>query len=149
MNAPEAATWIAERLDEDGIDYAIGGALALIAWGAPRATAAVDLSVFVETRELDRVLGALERAGVMVHADAAKEIERIAMFRGRLGRVPVDVFLSAHPHHHAMRERRRLLERLLAVRPELDLGYVESWLSRMVPAGDRRFDLLARLRARA
>ncbi len=181
MNAPEAAAWIADRLDEDGIDYAIGGALALIAWGAPRSTADVDISVFVDKREIDRVLAALERAGVMVPADAAKEVERIAMFRGLLGRIPVDVFLSAHPHQHAMRERRRLmeltegderwfvsaedlvvlkllyarpkdeldLERLLAVRTELDLGYVEEWLARMLPAGDRRFEMLARLRARA
>jgi len=180
MNAPDAAAWLADRLDEDGIDYAIGGALALVAWGAPRATADVDISVFVDTPELHRVIGALERAGVMVPADAAKEIERIGMFRGQLGRTPIDVFLSAHPHQHAMRESRCLMEltegverwfvsaedlvvlkviygrpkddidlqRLLAVRTDLDLDYVEGWLTKMVPPEDRRLEMFARLRGR-
>jgi hypothetical protein len=110
MSAPEAAAWVADRFDEDGIDYAIGGALALIAWGIPRATAYVDISAFVERTSLPRVLDALERAGVMVPADAAANIERIGMFRGLLGRIPIDVFTSEHPHQHAMRERRCLLE---------------------------------------
>lgn len=181
MNAPEAAGWVADRFVEDNIDYAIGGALALIAWGAPRATAAVDISAFVDTREFQRVVDALERAGVMVPADAAKDVERIGMFRGVRGRIPIDVFISAHPHQHAMRERRCKLEltegeerwfvsaedlvvlkvlygrpkdeidleRLLAVRTDLDLDYVEGWLAKMVPEGDRRFEMLARLRSRA
>jgi hypothetical protein len=179
MNAPDAASWIASRFDEDGIEYAIGGALALIAWGAPRSTA--DVSAFVARRELDRVLGSLERAGVMVPADAAKTVERIGMFRGLMGRVPVDVFTSEHPHQQAMRERRCQLEltegtlrwfvspedlavlkllyarpkdeldleRLFAVRTNLDFTYVEGWLARMVPAGDRRLELFNRLRDRA
>jgi hypothetical protein len=180
MSAPEAAAWIADRFDEDGIEYAIGGALALIAWGAPRATADVDISAFVERRDSKRVLGALERAGVMFPNDAANQIERMGFFRGQLGRIPIDVFISEHPHQHAMHERRQLLEltegrprwfvspedlvilkifygrakdeldieRLLTIRPDLDLSYVEGWLKQMVPAGDRRFEMLARLRAR-
>jgi hypothetical protein len=104
----------------------------------------------------------------------------MGFFRGQLGRIPIDVFISEHPHQHAMHERRRLLDltdggprwfvspedlvvlkifygrakdeldlaRLLAVRTDLDLGYVEEWLGKMLPAGDRRFEMLARLRAR-
>jgi hypothetical protein len=179
MNATEAAAWVADRFDEDGIEYAIGGALALIAWGAPRATADVDISAFVDRRDANRVLAALERAGVMFPTDATQQIERMGFFRGQLGRIPIDV-ISEHPHQHAMRERRRLLDltdggprwfvspedlvvlkifygrakdeldvaRLLAVRTDLDLGYVEEWLTKMLPAGDRRFEMLARLRAR-
>jgi hypothetical protein len=181
MSAPEAAAWVADRFDEDGIDYAIGGALALIAWGIPRATAYVDISAFVERTSLPRVLDALERAGVMVPADAAANIGRIGMFRGLVGRIPIDVFTSEHPHQHAMRERRCLLElgegrsrwfvsredlvvlKVLYARPkdeldleafvsvhtDLDFAYVEGWLAKMVPAGDRPFEMLARLRARA
>ena len=40
------------------------------------------------------------------------------------------------------------IERLLAIRTDLDLSYVEGWLRQMLPAGDRRFEMLARLRAR-
>lgn len=181
MSAPDVAARVADRFDEAGIAYAIGGALALIAWGAPRATADVDISVFVGPDELPRVLDALERAGVMLPGDAARSAARIGLFRGALGRTPVDVYTSSHPHHQAMYERRRLVElpggaarwfispedlavlkifygrakdeldlqRLVAVRPDLDLDYVEGWIRTMVPAGDRRFELIASLRGRA
>jgi hypothetical protein len=181
MSAADAAARIADRLDEDGIEYAIGGALALGVWGAPRSTVDVDLTVFVEPGDLSRVVAALERAGVMLDPGAEREAARIGLFRGRLGRTPVDVFVASHPHHHEMRGRRLTavdpggatrwfispedlvvlklfygrpkdeidLERLFAVRPDLDLDYVEGWIERMVPAGDRRLALLARLRRRS
>ncbi len=44
MNAADAAHRIAASLDEAGISYAIGGALALGVWGAPRATKDVDMT---------------------------------------------------------------------------------------------------------
>ncbi len=34
------------------------------------------------------------------------------------------------------------LERLIAVRPDMDLSYVRTWMTRMIPAGDRRFAAL-------
>jgi hypothetical protein len=40
------------------------------------------------------------------------------------------------------------LRRFFAVRTDLDLEYIERWLAKMIPAGDRRFEMLARLRAR-
>ena len=52
MNAIEAARQIGSCLDEDGVPYAIGGALALGVWGVPRATKDVDLSVFDRVDEL-------------------------------------------------------------------------------------------------
>jgi len=54
LNALAVARRIAERLDEDGLPYGIGGALALGVWGAPRATKDVDLTVFVGEHELSR-----------------------------------------------------------------------------------------------
>ena len=44
MNAFELSEHIAARLDEDGLPYAIGGALALTAWSIPRDTKDVDIS---------------------------------------------------------------------------------------------------------
>ena len=38
---------LADQFDEDGLAYAVGGALALGAWGVPRTTSDVDVSVFV------------------------------------------------------------------------------------------------------
>ena len=66
MNAYDAAVRIAECFDEDRIEYAIGGALALGAHGAARATSDVDISALLGSDELDRVLQSLERAGALV-----------------------------------------------------------------------------------
>ncbi|MFN0246174.1 MAG: DUF6036 family nucleotidyltransferase [Kofleriaceae bacterium] len=110
MNALEAACRLSERLDEAGIDYAIGGALALGVWGAPRATRDVDLSVFVDDRNLASVVDAFERAGVRFdHAAAISDVARIGFFRGVMGKVPIDTFISRHPHFWEMRARRRVV----------------------------------------
>lgn len=181
MSVNEVARRLGQCFDDDGIPYAIGGALALGVWGAPRQTQDVDVSVFVSPDELPRVFDVLERAGVMLdRADATRRVARTAFFQGRLGRTIVDVFLSEHPQYESMRRRsQRVLdstgqslsfisaedlclhklifgrpkdvvdvERLLAVRPELDLGYVRSWLVQMVPAGDQRIAVLDELAAR-
>jgi hypothetical protein len=180
MSATDAAARIADRFDEAGIEYAIGGALALAVWGAPRNTIDVDVTVFVEPTEAPRVIDALERAGVLLAPSAVNDLERLGMLRGRLGRAPVDVFVASHPHQLAMRARRRSvvdpagherwfispedlailklffgrpkdeldLERLFAVRAELDLAYVREWLTKMVPEGDRRLGTLERLSSR-
>lgn len=106
MTPAQAARRIGETLDEDSLPYAIGGALALGVWGAPRATNDVDLSVFVPRIELPRVLDSLDRAGVITsHEDVPKDVERIGMFVGRLGRVRIDVFVSEHPQYAAMAAR--------------------------------------------
>lgn len=111
MNAIEAARRIGQCFDEDRIPYAIGGALALGVWGAPRATKDVDLSVFVGRDELGRVLDSLERAGVLVPRDqAAKDVVRIGLAKGRLGRIVVDVFMSDHPQYVQMGQRVRTIK---------------------------------------
>lgn len=110
MNAFELSAHIGACLEEDGLDYAIGGALALTAWAIPRDTKDVDLSVFAPAGELVRMFDSLERAGVMVdRADAVRSVGRIGMFTGRSGRTLVDVFVGDHPHFHAMRDRRKQL----------------------------------------
>lgn len=181
MSVNDVARRLGQCFDDDGIAYAIGGALALGVWGAPRQTQDVDVSVFVSPDELPRVFDALERAGVMLdRADATRRVERTAFFQGRLGRTIVDVFLSEHPQYEAMRQRATRvvdptgaalsfisaedlcvhkllfgrpkdlvdLERLLAVRPGLELTYVRGWLEQMVPAGDHRLEVLEDLARR-
>jgi hypothetical protein len=107
MSTLQLAQHIARCLDEDKLDYAIGGALALTVHALPRDTADVDISVFASVDELPRVFDALERAGVMVdRADAARSQARIGMFTCRAGRRLVDVFLHEHPHFEAMHQRR-------------------------------------------
>jgi hypothetical protein len=110
MTAFDVSAHIASCLEDDGLDYAIGGALALTALAIPRDTKDVDISVFATAGELDRVFDSLERAGVMIdRGDAARSVARIGMFTGRSGRTLVDVFIGDHPHFHAMRARRQQL----------------------------------------
>jgi len=181
LGAAAVAIRVADRFDEAGIEYAIGGALALGVWGAPRSTQDVDISVYVDLTGLDDVIDALERAGVLVPQDATRDAERMGFFRGMYGRTPVDVFVAMHPFHADARARRRAvkdpngvprwflspedfivlkiyygrdkdevdLRRFLTVRSDLDFTYIDGWLRKMVPAGDPRFEMLARLRARA
>lgn len=111
MKPPEAATRIGTRLEESGIEYGIGGALALGAWGAPRTTKDVDLSIFASVDGFANVSDALERAGVMFDRDRApKDIDRIGMFTGKLGGVVIDMFMSQHPHMLEMRRRRQRID---------------------------------------
>jgi hypothetical protein len=119
MSTLELAAHIAHCLDEDKLDYAVGGALALTVHALPRDTADVDISIFVAADQLPRVFDALERAGVMIdRADATRSQERIGMFTGRAGRRLVDVFLHDHPHFADMHRRR--------VRVRLPSGH-EMW----------------------
>ncbi len=108
MKSPlEIARWLADRLDEDRLPYALGGALALAAWSGPRQTVDVDLAVFVGEEELARVIDAVERAGAVVaRDDAARSVASTGMFIAQLGRTRVDVFLATHPVHEEMARRR-------------------------------------------
>ena len=52
---------IVAALDENGIDYALCGGLAMAVWGAPRATVDIDLLILAErleeTKAIARSLG--------------------------------------------------------------------------------------------
>lgn len=58
---------LARALEDGGVPYAIGGALALGVWAIPRATLDVDINVFVDEASLDRLHRCLAALGI--HAD--------------------------------------------------------------------------------
>jgi hypothetical protein len=98
---------LADRFDEDGLPYAVGGALALGAWGVPRTTSDVDVSVFVGEKELDRLLDSVERAGAMVErTEAHRTVARTGFFVAYFGRTRIDLFIAHHPWHVEMQRRR-------------------------------------------
>ena len=112
MTTPEAAPTglvarLADRFDEDGLAYALGGALALGAWGVPRTTLDVDVSVFVSEKELDRLLDSVERAGAMVErAEAHRSVARTGFFVAFFALTRIGVFIAHHPWHAEMQRRR-------------------------------------------
>jgi hypothetical protein len=98
---------LADRFDEDGLPYALGGALALGAWGVPRTTSDVDVSVFVSEKDLDGLLDSLERAGAMVdRTEAHRTVARTGLFVAYYGRTRIDLFIAHHPWHAEMQQRR-------------------------------------------
>jgi len=106
----ELVARLADRFDEDGLPYAIGGALALGAWGVPRTTSDVDVSVFTSEAALDGLLDSLERAGAMVERDQAhRSVARTGFFTAFFARTRIDLFIEHHPWHAEMRQRRVLL----------------------------------------
>jgi len=106
----DVASRIADALDGAGLPYALGGALALGAWGVPRATVDVDVCVFVPETRLSEVLGALAEAGAEAdRAAAANAVARMGMFITRADGRRVDVFVAHHPMHEDMERRRVLL----------------------------------------
>jgi hypothetical protein len=89
----DAGLRIATSFEKHAVSYALGGALAYGLWGVPRATVDVDVNVFVEPDGLDRVIAALQGAGVAVTlADAVTAAAREGRFTGRFGPYRVDVF---------------------------------------------------------
>jgi hypothetical protein len=75
------------------VPYAIGGALAYGLWAIPRATADVDVNVFVDDSALDRVLDALESVDIEVDRPRCiREAAARGMFVLQMGLYRIDVF---------------------------------------------------------
>jgi hypothetical protein len=106
-DAAEAAAAVAKALTEAGIDYAIGGALALAAYGIARMTQDADLSVFMPAENLEPLFDALERAGCLFQREQAqRSVGHMSFFRVLRATIEVDLFVAFHSLHHAARARR-------------------------------------------
>ena len=105
----DAGLLLAAAFEGQSIPYALGGALAFGLWAVPRATVDVDVNVFVEGEDLDRVLAVLADAGLELDPHHAKQdnAER-GMFVARFGAYRIDVFTpSIEFAWEAMRHRVR------------------------------------------
>jgi hypothetical protein len=170
-SAAEAAQRIADALENAGLQYAIGGALALAIAGVPRGTADVDVNVFVDPPRVAETIEVLAALGVEIDAsNAIARAESDGMFVGRWDGMRIDVFFPSIPFtREAERTRVRVtdqsgwsgwflaaealaifkllffrgkdvvdLERLVAVRPDLDRAYVRRWIVEMMGEDDDR-----------
>jgi hypothetical protein len=120
--APEVARALADVLEREALPYAIGGALALGFYALPRATADVDLNVFLPPAAIDQVLRALRLGGVRVddEAQAGRQAADEGQFRGYVGNMRIDVFVPAFAYYASLSERRRQVS--LLGRPAWILG---------------------------
>lgn len=98
---------LVDALEESSVVYAFGGAIALAAWSEPRATAYVDVILWIEPDEIDSAIALLRRAGVDVDATAARAgAQHRGMFAGRAGATRVDVFVPSIPFYEVAKARR-------------------------------------------
>lgn len=110
INVLDVATALADGLKSKGIDYAIGGALALGYYATPRATVDVDINIFVPPeRVAEDVLDVLSSVGFS--PDDPDQLETTAkvdgQFRGRIDGVRVDVFVPAIDYYASLALRCR------------------------------------------
>jgi hypothetical protein len=100
-DAAEAGIRIAQALELAEVPYAVGGALALGALGAPRGTLDVDINVFVSDPEIPAVVEVLANLGVIVEERAAvATAARDGMFAGNWAGIRIDVFVPSIPFSH-------------------------------------------------
>jgi hypothetical protein len=161
-----------------GIPHAFGGANALAYYGTPRATADIDLNVFVPASRASDVLTALAGLGAATSSPKLVDlIERDGQARIFWEKTPIDLFFSYDPLHDSSMERRRLVdfgedvihvlsaedlivykavfnrekdwrdiaEMIYAAEGSLDIGYVRSWLTRIVRDDDTQVARFERL----
>lgn len=97
-SAYDTAMTLACALEQHGVRYAIGGALAYGVWGIPRATMDVDINVFVSAEKLAPVLDAIRSIGGRVDDQQAElGAKANGMFMARLGSFRLDVFTDSIP----------------------------------------------------
>lgn len=178
ISLPDKVVAIDRALTAAKIPHAIGGAIALIYYTEPRATADVDVNVFVATDRWPEIRGALKETGVDVEANESA-LARDGQVRLWWGRNAVDLFFSYDPFHDEMEGAiRRVpfgdaripilapehllickamfdrpkdwldIEAMLAFTEPLDLDEIRSWLTRMAGPDDERLEKLDALVAR-
>lgn len=94
-------------LDAGGFAHAIGGAVALGAYVEPRFTADLDLNVIADPNRPEPMLAALP-SEIEIPSIAVKALARDQQVRlfWPDPRMPIDLFLPAHPtYHHLVAQR--------------------------------------------
>jgi hypothetical protein len=122
VSLPEKIEAIDRQLEQQRIDHAFGGALALAYYAEPRATDDIDVNVFLAPKDFARLRAALEPLGIAASDEDERIAQRDGQVRLRWQRNPVDIFLAYDQLHEAMREQKRMVpfgqERIPILAPE-------------------------------
>jgi hypothetical protein len=108
---------IAEALRVAGLRWYVFGAQAVVAYGRPRLTADLDITVVAELEDVPRVVGSLAEAGLVLQPIATNDFvrrTRVLPFVDRSTSIPVDVVLGGPGLEHEFAAHAR----------EIDLGGV-------------------------
>ena len=107
MSLPDALVAVHRCLAEAHVRHAFGGALALAYYSEPRATADIDVNVFVPCDRIDEVIDALRPLGFEPLAKSGPRLPiagvRVCNDEG----IPVDLFCSTDDTYIGVAERVR------------------------------------------
>ena len=110
-SAAAIARQLAAQLELRRQEYALGGAIALGYWGAPRGTVDVDVTVYLPSDKPSDCVWLLQEIGCELSAvEAIGSLREHGFCRVTLGGVRVDVFLPIAPFYEAARARRKRVE---------------------------------------
>lgn len=104
---PRKVVAVVETLTRGAIGHALGGAIALGFYAPPRATADIDLNLFVGVEEAPGALAALAELDVRAGVADREAIRRDGQVRLRWGRTPLDLFFATLPFHERAATRTR------------------------------------------
>lgn len=111
LDAAGAALQLAQALEQQHHEYALGGAIALGYWAEPRGTIDVDLTLFLPFERPTECTRVLQQIGCELNSAATIESLREHGFcRVAYAHIRVDVFLPTIPFYEAARVRRRRVD---------------------------------------
>ena len=107
----DVARQLAAALVSRGQEYALGGAIALAYWAAPRGTLDVDLTLFLPPARPGECIWLLQEIGCDVPvAEANHMIAEHGFCRANYRGFRIDVFLPIVPFYELARRRRRCVD---------------------------------------
>lgn len=159
---PQKVLAVQNALGSAGVNHAFGGAIALAFYAVPRSTRDIDLNIFCDVSDWQRVESALAKLGVDTTVDQS-QLLRDEQCRIRWGRTPLDLFFAYAELHMAMKRSLRLvpfagetipilgpdhlivckaifdrpkdwldIEQMLVAAEGLDRAEIERWLNRVL-----------------
>jgi len=155
VTADEILREVVKTLEALDVPYAIGGSLASIAYGEPRATLDLDIVIDLKAADVDRLVARLDPAEFHLDAEQAREaIERRGQFNVIVPRAgfKIDFFVVGDDIERRQIEHRRRLPALPGLEAassppeELILKKLLTW-RRAILGGGAAFALLGVLTA--
>lgn len=107
-NPIDVAAELAQALEKRGIDYALGGALALGYWARPRGTVDVDLTLYLSPDVPSECVRVLQDIGCDISvSEAIQLLDEHGFCRARFDSTPLDIFFPTIPFYEVARGRRQ------------------------------------------